>query len=394
MSQRPILSDDDLELLSAYLDDELSATERSMIEQRLQIEKYLAQELEQLRQTQALLRALPLLKAPRDFSLNSADFTPSKKADLPKVVSFYRRPVLMAGLAAAAALILVFGIFLSSFQSDDLADDAVLQSFNESPSSQENTQQIEDTNFLPSSSPPSTIVAAAPPQEAATPTSLGADTGDNSVEAQTGEGAAIPETGDGVPEGEVLVPNNITQEALEEEPRINPMGNPTATLYAQAATSAAEENDSNDSNFAPTATIHTGVMSATGASMVPPSPRDRTMFSASPAMQSTPRRDTESSTTITEPNVGGAAASNDTDTGVSALDQDTTFGDETSRDPNEVPAIEDAEVAIAESTGTEMTEESAVDAVPSSGRDASNLMAQFVQTIRTWLHMVVIRFGI
>ncbi len=63
-------SQHDLELLSAYMDGELSAREKGALEQRLIRETALRKELDDLRATAALVGDLPRLKAPRDFTLD------------------------------------------------------------------------------------------------------------------------------------------------------------------------------------------------------------------------------------------------------------------------------------------------------------------------------------
>jgi anti-sigma factor RsiW len=72
MSAERNLTDLDYELLSAYLDDALTAAERSALETRLQTEAALRTELDALRQTVTLVRGLPPLTAPRNFTLTPA----------------------------------------------------------------------------------------------------------------------------------------------------------------------------------------------------------------------------------------------------------------------------------------------------------------------------------
>jgi anti-sigma factor RsiW len=69
-----IPSDRDLELLSAYLDGELADREKEMLEQRLAREDALRAELDDLRETVALVSDLPRLKAPRNFTLDPAAY--------------------------------------------------------------------------------------------------------------------------------------------------------------------------------------------------------------------------------------------------------------------------------------------------------------------------------
>jgi hypothetical protein len=59
----------DWETLSAYLDDQLSASERNELENRLGKNPELSQGLEELRSTRKILRSLPKLRAPRNFTL-------------------------------------------------------------------------------------------------------------------------------------------------------------------------------------------------------------------------------------------------------------------------------------------------------------------------------------
>lgn len=62
----------DIELLSAYLDNQLSVAERVRLERRLGAEPALSAELEDLRGTAAALRALEPLRPPRSFALDPA----------------------------------------------------------------------------------------------------------------------------------------------------------------------------------------------------------------------------------------------------------------------------------------------------------------------------------
>lgn len=72
MTHHSNLSERDLELLSAYLDGELSDYERHVLEQRLARESDLRRALDDLRATVRLVSALPRLKAPRSFALDPA----------------------------------------------------------------------------------------------------------------------------------------------------------------------------------------------------------------------------------------------------------------------------------------------------------------------------------
>ncbi len=59
----------DLDLLSAYLDGELSPSDSTRLEARLRSERELVSVLDDLRATRTLLRKLPKRRAPRNFTL-------------------------------------------------------------------------------------------------------------------------------------------------------------------------------------------------------------------------------------------------------------------------------------------------------------------------------------
>jgi len=66
------LSPQNWQLLSAYLDGQLSGREKALIEQQLQREPAWREGLETLRKTRAVLRAAPRRRAPRNFTLSPA----------------------------------------------------------------------------------------------------------------------------------------------------------------------------------------------------------------------------------------------------------------------------------------------------------------------------------
>jgi hypothetical protein len=91
----------DYELLSAYLDNQLSTQERARLESRINQEPELQQELHEISKTRLLLRNLPRLRAPHNYYIN------------PEVVSKsirVRQPLRLApayGIASAIATILL-----------------------------------------------------------------------------------------------------------------------------------------------------------------------------------------------------------------------------------------------------------------------------------------------
>jgi anti-sigma factor RsiW len=102
-------SEPDQELLSAYVDGELTDRERAEVEQRLTHNPQLRAALDDLRQTVALVRSLPDLKAPRNFTLNPAMYGRKKSW-----WHFETRLEWVGMLGTAASIVLIMlGVLLS-----------------------------------------------------------------------------------------------------------------------------------------------------------------------------------------------------------------------------------------------------------------------------------------
>ncbi|MBO9308664.1 MAG: hypothetical protein J7551_02640 [Chloroflexi bacterium] len=100
---------EEFELLSAYLDNALTARQRQALEARLAASSELRDQLDELRAMCALLRATPALKPPRDFRLDPARYARRawwSRLDILRLTG--------ALGAAAAALLLALGILLAS----------------------------------------------------------------------------------------------------------------------------------------------------------------------------------------------------------------------------------------------------------------------------------------
>jgi hypothetical protein len=111
-----MLTDHDYELLSEYLDDALNAAERADLETRLKAESELRRELEALRGTVALVKSLPLRKAPRNFTLDAS------MARRPAPRRAFFSPTLVSALSAAAAVLLIgFGLLSLTTSSQNAA---------------------------------------------------------------------------------------------------------------------------------------------------------------------------------------------------------------------------------------------------------------------------------
>lgn len=161
---RPDLSERDAELLSAYLDEQLSAAERAELEARLRSDSELRAELIALRQTLRLVRELPTLRAPRDLRLR-----PEQVAPVPQLVVLPRAPRVWRVLGAAAAglaLVLVGGLFLLSQQ--NLAPTLPPQAVAALPSpTLALTQETSISGAAPALAQPQQITGTPAPTEAA-----------------------------------------------------------------------------------------------------------------------------------------------------------------------------------------------------------------------------------
>ena len=87
----------DVELLSAYLDGQISPSDSSRLESRLLTDPELASTLQALRESRGLLRRLPKRRAPRNFTL-----TPKMVGQKPPLPRSY--PILRFATALAALL--------------------------------------------------------------------------------------------------------------------------------------------------------------------------------------------------------------------------------------------------------------------------------------------------
>lgn len=95
------------ELLSPYLDGEVSGEEKQFVEQQLHTSAELQADLESLRQTVALLSALPKVAAPRPFTLSEADVGGPITSSKSNAGFFSLSGWLRGWVALAASLLLV-----------------------------------------------------------------------------------------------------------------------------------------------------------------------------------------------------------------------------------------------------------------------------------------------
>ena len=154
------LNEQDILLLSAYIDGELTEDERVTLEARLQSEADLQAELDALQQTVTLIRAMPTLRAPRDYTLDPAQFGARPGNVLPFRALTY---------AAAAVIVAVFGLalFLTMGSSQDEAP-LVMQDAAEEVEGPLNEQQ---TNVAQAQPQPTQEMAFSAPTQTPLPTS-------------------------------------------------------------------------------------------------------------------------------------------------------------------------------------------------------------------------------
>jgi predicted anti-sigma-YlaC factor YlaD len=100
----------DLESLSAYLDGQLDAAERTRLESKLQQEPELQRMLADLRRTRTILRSQPRPRAPRNFTLTREMVGQYRRRS--ENVSWYQRFSLTSALASLALVLVLLGDFL------------------------------------------------------------------------------------------------------------------------------------------------------------------------------------------------------------------------------------------------------------------------------------------
>lgn len=102
MRQQQQLSQQDWQLLSAYLDGQLSANDQAKLEKRLREQAGLRGALEELKTTRAMLRGAGKQRVPRNFTLTAAMVEKARPHPLLRLV-----PVLNFASAAAALAVVI-----------------------------------------------------------------------------------------------------------------------------------------------------------------------------------------------------------------------------------------------------------------------------------------------
>jgi hypothetical protein len=250
-----MISDQDYELLSAYLDDALPAEARADLEARLPREAALRRELDALRATIDLIHGLPDLKAPRSFTLDASMVRRPAQRWLifPTTTAF-------SALSAVAAFVLVaLAVALTSFGTSAPA----------APSSQvafQSTQIVEQQEAAPQ-----TAQQAAQPTAAISLTMDDFSAGEPLLFAAP-PGTPAPDTGGDAAEAGLSVMSAAA--ATEDD----------SAAGADAAMSAPAESPTLDAMSAAAAPASTDGMSAMNAAAdAPPVAGADTALEAAPA---------------------------------------------------------------------------------------------------------------
>ncbi len=155
----------DYELLSAYLDDQVSEKERAHIEARLKAEPALQSELNELKMTRMLVHNLPKLRAPRNYFIKAAAAAP-----VPRTL---RLAPVFGIISAVASVLLVVAIFGSTFlkSRQPVAMSPLAPAVQETLTIQQPAQKI-IVPPLATTEAPSAILMTAPRQEVSPTESL------------------------------------------------------------------------------------------------------------------------------------------------------------------------------------------------------------------------------
>jgi hypothetical protein len=153
----------DYELISAYLDNQLGNQERERFEARLKIDPILQKGLKELSQTRSLLRALPKIRAPRNYYINAQDVSMTENSR--PLMKWAPAMGIVSALATILLVLVIFGdTFLTSTTPVALAPAAPVALASAAPvesvSDQQEVQRIEASTSSPTETQPSIMMQA------------------------------------------------------------------------------------------------------------------------------------------------------------------------------------------------------------------------------------------
>ncbi len=243
------------ELLSAYLDGQLSAEERARLEAQLTAEPALRAELEALRHTVALVRGLPPVPIPRNFILPQTAAARPRPAVPVRPRRAWAAPLLTAatGVVSLLFMVVLAGNLLLPHTRGNLAFapaaaplpeiEAPQAAVEPSPPSQKAaTEEVEEIEPAYAGAPTPLSLATEAPAEEAPPRANEAEGHDEATpeewdgmaEATPGEMTeAPPPTGGGGPTVEATIGTPTATPPVAEEPAAAPTTPITATLTTE-----------------------------------------------------------------------------------------------------------------------------------------------------------------
>lgn len=124
MNQQRQLSPKDWQLLSEYLDGQLSARSQAQLEQRLREHPELRSALEEIRQTRSILRSVRMQRVPRNFTLTPAMARQSRPREILRFVPVLNFASALAALAVIVTLAVQFLPLSTTAASQRAADTA------------------------------------------------------------------------------------------------------------------------------------------------------------------------------------------------------------------------------------------------------------------------------
>lgn len=242
-SPNPQLNDADLELLSAYIDSQLTSAARAACEERLRREPMLRAALDELRATIVLLHELEPLKPPRSFALDPQAYPPRR-------VPLFARLNLGSALTAVALAFIFLTIFvvrgLQPGGTGQLASAPAANPGGPQAFTLESTAQAESSNRSSAATTEAPAATAAPPEVAAAE----APTGEASADAQAaGEAAPTAASdsansqaaGESAPAPGLAPPNaaaSTAQPSLAQQPSDTPPQEPLPPIATSGSTSS------------------------------------------------------------------------------------------------------------------------------------------------------------
>lgn len=217
----------DLELLSAYLDDQLAPKDRAQIESRLKTDSKLQRTLTELGSIKTQLRALPTLKPPRSFTLKPETIRPRS--------TFNWVPLLNGSTAVAAILfaaVITVDLFRAPLSARQELEFAAPMQAPAPESAMKAADQPTPVTMTPTRTP-AAISAVATSTMLAAPNVGGAAAG-----AAESPKAATPQAQALAPAARSTQPSTSDQISATPAPTLPP--SPTATISLPTPTATAE----------------------------------------------------------------------------------------------------------------------------------------------------------